>query len=68
MDLFEKARHVENFSNARYVRNFFEKMEEALAMRLSSYPFSELSDKALQEFTIQDVRYVSAHNSEMAHD
>ena len=62
MDLFEKARYAENFSNARYARNLFEKMLEALAERLSPYHPGALSDKQLQEFTIQDVRFVSAHD------
>lgn len=61
MDLFEKARCTENFSNARYVRNLFEKMLEALAERLSAYTLGTVSDKELQEFTIQDVRFVAAH-------
>ena len=54
---------METFSNARYVRNLYEKLIMAQSDRLSEIDISAADNRALMEITAQDLRAI-IHNGE----
>lgn len=59
LDYFNVKVHEEGFGNARGVRNTLESLEEKQSSRVGALDFSALSDRELQNITVEDFEALS---------